>query len=240
MQHLFKLKIAVFILSALFLGFLIIHFFLSGSYSKPFDIVVSNISDHQLSISWITQQPTTGEIVISPDGKYPLFPELTQQVYKDDGDIHLPTLGYYLTHQVTLTNLAPATKYYFRIYQGRKKVYAGSFMTAPTLSSIQSPNPIYGRVVLANKKSPVVGALVYLEVSATDSAKKSTVLSALTNSQGRWSLDLANLRSSDLKSPLSIDKNIVETLIINDGKHTRVRATSDINHDQPWPTIILK
>ncbi len=205
--------------------------------SPPLNIFLSNIADHQTSISWVTEKPTRGEIIISEDGKFPLLPFLASKIYYDGGEKALKKAYFYTTHLVTIDNLKPETNYQFRIYQNWKKKYQGSFKTGPILSSILSPDPTYGRVVSVDKK-PVVGALIYLQ--ATNESSKSALLSTMTNSEGRWSLDLGNLRNLNLKNIFKLTGNMKEQIIVDGGSYGRVKTETSTKEDKPWPDIILK
>jgi len=155
---------------------------------------------------------------------------------KDDGDKSLPRPGFYTTHHVTLENLKSGKTYTFAIYQGIGKKYIGRLTTAQALSSLPSPNPVYGRVLDKNKK-PIVGAMVYLR--AKNGSKSSTLLSALTNLSGRWSLDLGNLRTEDFKSAFPTSASTVEEILIYAGTKGTGKATTSPGKDKPWPDLIV-
>lgn len=204
--------------------------------SPPQNVFLSNIADHQVSVSWVTEKPSRGEIIISEDGKFPLLPFLASKIYHDDGEKVIKKMNFYTTHLVTIEDLKPNKNYQFIIYQDWKKKYQGSFNTGITLSTITSPNPVYGRVFFSDQK-PVVGALVYLRI--INEASGSALLSTMTNSEGRWSLDLANLRTGDAKSIFNTKGKVVEEMIVDTGKSKAI-ATTTTKQDNPWPDIILK
>ena len=60
----------------------------------------------------------------------------------------------------------------------------------------------------------------------------------MTNSDGRWSLDLANLRTDDLKNSFSGGSNMTENLLIAT-KDTTVKTATQSGKDKPWPDLIL-
>lgn len=78
--------------------------FLLEPVSPPQHIFLSNISDHQVAVSWTTKIPTRGSI-------------FAKQWHKDDGEKHLKTSGFYITHHVTVEDLFPNTSYSFQIYE---------------------------------------------------------------------------------------------------------------------------
>lgn len=221
-------------------GFIIFLFFifiieLLEPFSYPLNINVSNITNAQASFSWTTEKPTKGEVFVSKNKNSPLLPYF-QKMEKDDGEKKLNKSGYYLTHHVTVKNLTSETKYYFAIFQGWRKVYEGEFKTGKILSSLSLPNPVYGKILNAKKK-PLVGAIVLLEVET--SSVFSSLLSTLTNNDGRWSLDLGNLRTKDLNLNYKIASRATEKIIIETGQK-KFKARTRSGFDKPWPDVILK
>ncbi len=205
--------------------------------SPPKNVQISNISDHQATISWITDKPTRGQVIISEDGNFPVLPVFADTIYWDDGEKKSKVQRFYTTHLVTVDKLDPNKSYSYLIYQDWKKVSGGEFKMAGTLSSISAPNPVYGRVLDADQK-PVVGALVYFWV--TTSREISSLLSALTNSDGGWSVDLGNLRTKDLKFTFPVSSKSAERVIVETGLKGPVQASVSAGQDKPWPNIILR
>lgn len=252
-----SLKLFFIIIPLLFLVSLILitlHFF--EPWAIPADLTVTNLTDAQASVSWLTDKPTRTAVLISEDNKFPLVPIFpfeqgtsvkvspVRKFFKDDGEKYSNKLGFYQTHQVTIGGLIPEKRYYFRIYQGWRHLYQGSFKTGPVLSSVNTPNPVYGRV-LKPDKTPAVGALVYLFVvreasSAAVQTGKSAAISTLTNKEGRWSLDLGNLRSRDLKRAYQAVGQTTEHLTIVTGFKTRSAAGTVLGKDKPWPDLTVK
>ncbi|MFH0937321.1 MAG: fibronectin type III domain-containing protein [Candidatus Daviesbacteria bacterium] len=211
-------------------------FILNEPSSKPLNVFISNISDHQVSISWTTEKPTRGKILVSKGDNFPLLPIFTKS-YKDDGEKDISKTGFYTSHHVTIGNLDPQITYQFRIYQGFQKAYQGSLITAKTLNSLAGPQPIYGRVLAADKQTPAVGAIIYFQ--AGNEATKSSILSTLTNYEGRWSLDLSNLKDNSLTNIFPIDKETKELVIVEGGSSGRVKVERGSGKDSPWPDIFF-
>ncbi len=227
------LILGLIVLSLLFLAYLLK---LIEPSSDPQNILVSNITDRQATVSWTTTKATRGIVILSEDGNFPLLPIFTK-TYKDDGEKKLSRQRFYTTHHVTAGGLNPNKRYKFLIYQGWKKMIRGEFATGPILSAISAPNPVYGRVI-SSKKTPLVGALIYLQ--AETDRKKSAVLSTITNAEGRWNLDLGNLRTGDLKLSYKIATSSVEMVLAEGANQGRGKAFTKSGKDQPWPDIIIK
>lgn len=226
------LILSVFLLSLVFLG-------LIEPAATPQNIFFTNLTDHQATITWTTAKPTRSLIIASKDGKFPLLPLAIfgQAMSKDDGEKLLSKQGFYTTHHVTVEKLDPNTTYYFRIYQGLKNIYQGKFTTGPTLTTLTAPNPIYGRVLTSDKK-PAAGALVYFQEKQESSP--SALLSTLTNQQGRWSLDLGNLRSANLKTSFPAKAKNIKEIVVEAGSKGKVKFATTSAQLNPAPDILLK
>lgn len=237
------LKVLLWLITAL-AGFLLIltavslFIYLLEPTSPPQNVTIANTTNSQASISWTSKIPTRGAMIVSSDGKFPLLPIFINNLEKDDGEKDLKTMRLYLTHHVTIGALEEDKTYQFRIYQGLRMVYQGSFKTGPILVSISAPNPVYGRVVKADGKTGEAGALVYLW--SQREASKSAFLSTITNTTGRWSLDLANLRSLDFRNGFLLSADTQEILLVDNGKGKKALVETKFGLDKPWPDVVLK
>lgn len=229
------------ILGLIISGFIILSlplfFFFVEPSSPPQNILISNITNRQATVSWTTSKPTRSVILVSADNKFPLSPLFEKRIYKDDGEKQLKDSNFYNTHHVTVGGLSSNKTFYLRIYQGLKKAYEGQFKTGPDLTGLVGPDPVYGRVLLADKKSPSVGSVVYLYIK--NPKGNSSVLSTLTNSGGRWSLDLANLRSSNLKTNYKTGTSSAEILLVETGRG-KFKAETEVGKDKPWQDVIVQ
>lgn len=239
-QIILKHRLIIFIA----LGFVVIVAILFAAlyflepYSSPKNLFITNKTDHQVTISWTTDKATRGVVLVSEDKNFPLLPILVNNLYKDDGEKSAEKVGYYTTHLVTVNKLLPNKIYQFRVYQGLKQVYQGGFSTGSTLSDLPTPNPIYGRVLKADGKTPLPGAIVYFQ--AKEASGSSALLSTLTNLEGRWSIDLGNLRTANYRKGFPMGKKTRELLVIEAGDKGRVRSEVLSGLDKPWPDILLK
>lgn len=213
--------------------------FLFEPTSLPLRVSITNIADKGVSISWITKKPTKGAILISENNQFPSFPLFVKNWQKDDGEKNLKTMNFYTTHHITVGNLKPNTLYYFRIYQGLRNVYQGKMTTVYTLEKISPPFPVYGKVISADEKTPAIGAIVYLQLT-DNRGSSSAILSTLTNSEGRWSIDRGNIRTKDFKSIFVNSKDVKEQIIVATGNRESFKAETTSGNDRPWPDIILK
>ena len=206
-----------------------------GQYSKPIGLTVSNISDSHASISFLTDDKVSAAIVLSKDKNFKGLP-LSGRI-KDIGDAKRIIENHYKSHYFSLDSLQPNTTYYFRVYEGFRNAYEGEFKTGAVTENLNRPNIVYGTVF--NKDGiPTPGVLIYLRTN--NKSKYSSILSTITNSQGKWSIDLGNLRTENLKSIEIVDKDTIEEMIIDASDYGRFKASTNVEKDQPWPDIILK
>lgn len=222
---------------AVVIGLLLYALKLIEPSSAPQNILVTNITDHQATISWTTAKATRSVVVVSENGKFPILPVFAKITYKDDGEKKLNRERFYTTHHVTIDGLVSNKTYQYLIYQGWKKMVQGKLTTGPTLASIITPNPVYGRVLSSDKK-PLVGAIVYFQ--ADTDKERSALLSTLTNIEGRWNLDLGNLRTRNLKTAFKIASKSAEAVVVEAVNKGKGKAVTTLGKDKPWPDIILK
>lgn len=223
------------VLAAVYLLFVFVVPFIEPS-SSPKNVKISNVTDQQATVSWATPKATRDLVVLSEDTSFPIFPMFAEKKYIDDGDKGLKNLKFYTTHHVTAGELKPNTKYYFKIYQGVQEVHSGEFATGPTLASSTTPNPVYGRVIKADK-TPVAGAIVYFQAGQGEIL--SSLLSTLTNSSGGWSLDLANLRAADLQKNYEVGQNGTVEIAVEGGARGNAKRAGNFSGKNPIPDIVV-
>ncbi|MBI2939849.1 MAG: hypothetical protein HYY04_05365 [Chloroflexi bacterium] len=169
---------------------------------------VSNLSDTAAVISWITTEDATGAVVYSISGTFQSSLSLweragvraasTSIAFDDRGPDFVGT-----THYVVLTGLEPSSTYQFQIdTDGALGGDDGSpyvFQTGPSLLP-GAPNSVVGRL-LDEQGYLAAGCLLYVRLSdgdSTGSAGDSAWLSALTDENGEWLVEL-QARTSDLQ-----------------------------------------
>ncbi len=162
---------------------------------KPQDIEVSNIGDTSATISWVTPgTETIGFIKYGPEGDL----KFVGYDIRDEGSAE----GKYTLHYVEIGDLVPGANYKYNIVVGGKEYdndgKSYSFKTGPILETVQTPRPLKGEVEDSTGDSEEVIVYLYVKKNATISNKIST----LTNEK-RYTLDLSNLRTSDLSSYFS-------------------------------------
>ncbi len=164
-----------------------------SSQNIPEKIIVSNVSEKQFTVSWVTQEATSGFI------KYGLEQTMLENVVLDDRDQRSGERGKFKTHFVTLKDLQPEKTYYFKIGSGleaEENVYDNngqpySIIAGPVLTTSQETRILSGRILTEDDK-PALETIVYL------AAANMAPLSTLTDNSGRWAIFLNKARTKDL------------------------------------------
>src|SRR5579872_683481 len=158
--------------------------------ADPKNIQLSNLTATSFTISYTTDEPTTGSI------SYGINTTLTE-VALDDRDQQASGAADHQIHFITVKNLTPATKYYYAILSGSQKAENNGTpfeITTAAVSQIQSASPtLSGSVSLSDGSFPTEG-IVY--VTANNAAQ----LATLINSDGSYQLHLNDLQSNQASS----------------------------------------
>ena len=151
----------------------------------PKEVKITNISDTNFVVSWVTDKSTSGYIQYNGE-----------LVVSDDRDQERGEIGNYFTHLVTVRGLKPATKYSFKIGSGGDLYEVTTAMTA---GQPPAADVAYGQVVTASG-DPVEGAIVYLLMPGA------VTQAAMTKPSGSWVIPVSAARSADLTSFAAYDR----------------------------------
>jgi len=198
--------------------------------TTPKQIKFTNITNNSFSVSWITDEATSGFI------KYGTTK--LDQVARDDRDEQASQTGNFITHHVTLQNLNPATTYQFQIGSGGATYDNNGqnhqVITASALTTSAPPSDVAHGTVNNQAGSPAEGAIVYLSLPGATSQ------SALVKASGYWVIPLNLARSEDLSSYAQYDKQAtVEEILIQAGNQGTATAVATTKNDSPVSTITL-
>ena len=145
------------------------------------DITVSNLTSSSATISFFSDNSVSANIEYGTDNT-----SLTPTSFSTNAKFH----------SFQLTNLTSTTLYYFEItsggvsYKDNGEFY--SFQTAQV--AIGTPYIVYGTVVDVGT-SAITDA--YVKLVAQQDGISSSPLSAVTDSNGKWNLNLGNLKLAD-------------------------------------------
>lgn len=226
--------------------------FVSLPSLPPSEVKITNITDSSLAISWVTDEPTRGGVVLStqPNRILRSLEFFLCEYFSFDcltflDKIDKPSDNCY----VFLNNLQPESSYYYRIVSGgrfwkndKEGGILPSLKTTTVLEELSLPNPVFSWVLQGDGQSVVSGALVFLSLIGGEerSVVKSQSLSTFTDSDGIWQVDLGNLRSLESNesiSPLPGDLLLIEVWA-PDGR--KFAEFAEIGQEIDIEPIILK
>lgn len=194
-----------------FLWMFLIVFALSPA---PKDVRPVNVHARSLSVAWVLPRPTFGCVVLLPKS-FNAIPKLGCN--RSLSSVHLQELS----------NLRPETTYKIMLLSGLRPLLWGN----PNVTTTQvqdkmpeMPKPGYGSVLFQEEK--IEGALVLVY---TNTPQAQYAVAALTNAQGNYAVDLANL-SQDGSS-----------YILNSyaSANRSARLEADIRLSTPFPPLLL-
>lgn len=230
----FPTILGLFLLGAIAVG--VYFYFQNQSLSTPTTLVpqkvrITNIADNKFSVSWTSQEPSTGAI------EYGSVGEKLTSIAHDERD-SATNKGEYVTHHVNIEGLQPSTEYAFRILSGSKPTrfdnngspYTAS--TGPVIGATPPSQNFYGNVELPSKQA-ASGSLVYLTLPG------SATTSTIVRDSGNYAFTLSTIRSSDLRSYVKYDPTAtIGSVTVESGKQQSISAVSLAN-SAPVPTITL-
>lgn len=218
------LKIAgIIALAALLLLALIVAVrILTEETSNPLNVSFSNLSDSQITLTWYTQNPVRGAVLISGSSDFPISSFFSKNLFQDTRDNGF-NRGRFKTHLVTVTGLSENKKYYFRIYEGIYSKFEGSFTTGPALEPTKLKWTAQGQV-LQSDGTPAPQEIVYYQL--TNKQGNSATLTTLTDDQGFYQFDVSGLRSRNNLTYYPF-LNSEEVIYTKNGGTTNAIATDD-------------
>lgn len=178
--------------------------------SPPLRVRITNVHPRGFTVTWFTAEKTTGKVIHSEN----------KEVSDERGENKL-----LFSHSVKVLDLQPGKKYYFKIISGGKtylKSVSESWQETGVAESVElpaedgdntigafsqednafslsrfRPNPIYGQVIREDKTT-AEEAIVFLEIPG-----RSNLLSAVADREGKWVIEMANLKKKDFSGSLA-------------------------------------
>ena len=195
---------------------------------------ISNVGDCSFTVSWLTDRPAPGYVRFGTDS------DLLNVAYDDRGTGIVSQ-----SHHVTLKALSHDTVYYAALVSGdATDDNDGAFyqvVTGPTLSIPAVYRP-YGRVFRADGVTPAEGALVYVTVADDDgqgTEGQASLLSAITDENGYWSLNLGVARTQDSSAYFVYSDGDRMALEAWQSLISQASQVTTVGEASPAPTIIL-
>lgn len=180
----------------------------------PKNVRPVNVHARSISVAWVLPRPTFGCVALIPKS-FNARPKIACN------------RSFVSAHLTELSHLRPQTTYRIMLLSGLRPLLWGN----PSVTTTQvreempdMPKPGYGSVVFKDEK--IEGALVLVY---TNTPQAQYAVAALTNSQGNYAVDLANL-SRDGNS-------YVLDSFVNVNRFARLEA--DIRLSTPFPPLLL-
>jgi len=196
---------------------------------QPKDVRITNVSDTSLTVTYSTDKPVLGTLLYSDEAT-------PDKIAIDDRDQRSGVPGEYRYHYITIKNLDPGKKYFFKIVSGENSYLDnGSPFTMTTAEKIPgsppSQPPIVGKVILSDGTTPSE-AVVFMN---TDNSQ---TLSVMVKTDGSYILPLNSLRTNNLGSYVTLlDDSIIKLLLSGIGGTSSVSVLAkQIN---PVPVVTL-
>lgn len=163
----------------------------------PQDVRITNVTDTSLTVTWITDKTTIGNI------KWGLTRDSINQTATET-DTTLKNI-----HQINLRGLTPSTKYFFKIVSAGEEFDNNAIpwqaQTGPTLNNSNQNTSVLSGEIVNTAGAPVANALIFVTGVGI------SPLSAKTSNTGGWIIPLSTARSQDLNTQAQINSS--ETLL---------------------------
>ncbi|MDP3955527.1 MAG: fibronectin type III domain-containing protein [bacterium] len=198
----------------------------------PIQVKLTNVTEASFSVSWVTEKDATGFV------KFGESSSSLGQTLTDDRDQATSQTNNFLNHHVTIKNLKPATKYYFKLgSQGRTYDNSGKpyeILTGPSLTGGPPPSDVASGTVLTADGAKAAGAVVYLSMA------NMTPQSALVGADGTWLIPLSTALGANLSTFVSYDKKAqIEEIFVQGAQGVSATAIVTTGNDNPTPQITL-
>lgn len=180
----------------------------------PKDVRPVNVHARSISVAWILSRPTWGCALVLPKATFAM-----PRMGCDDSITAV--------HLQELTNLEPETSYRIAVISGFvPAIWISPSVTTPAIRDEMPgmPKPGYGSVMFEQEK--VAGALVLVYANTSE---PQYAVAALTNTQGNYAIDLANVTRSG--SSYMLDA------FASANRNSRLEA--DIRLSTPFPPLHL-
>lgn len=184
------------------------------------DLRITNISDTSVTVTYFTEVPTFGSVIVSDKNDFDFFNQLSRTRYYDDrkdGELRY-------SHHITVSGLKPSSAYFFEVMGNLKNVkYTYPVLeTGKTLDTLVTPDPTYGSF----SENTSMDSIVYLSIDG------STLQSTYLGTGNTFSMDKANIRTPDLEDQATYkyhDPILIEIL----NKDTQLGYQTNVGSDQP-------
>ena len=188
-----------------------LYFFIciTASHAMESQVMVTNVTGTQFTISWVTENNCIGKIMLYDHRLFFIETFTDDRDKKFNGD----------THHVSISGLSCNTDYAFSVISGdQEDNNNGQFYTVSTGKNIIPTGSFQpaGQIFLKDKKTAAANAIVYIVISNDE--KQSAPLSTIVDQNGYWYTELVNARTKDNLHLFNISTSSVLSVLIEAGK----------------------
>ncbi|MCA9382878.1 fibronectin type III domain-containing protein [Candidatus Dojkabacteria bacterium] len=195
----------------------------------PENVVVTDVKSDSFRVSWTTEKPTVGGVVLEGTTRAPLIEDEETQ-----------------NHSLLITSLEPATAYQFQI-QSSGELYLNTgnvnytVQTAPAGNFVNGNLLVYGQVFSEDGLSFQQNGIIVIEIEKN--GIRSQTMSAPLNEAGGYQINLDGILTADLsaKFDLSGDLGIIYTVhrVESDLPSVTKQYETDISTNRQLPNMYL-
>lgn len=201
--------------------------------TAPRQIKITNLKDHSFTVTFYTEEETTGFI------KYGTDPDRLNSQVADDRDQLSGTVGTYNLHHITLRSLQPENDYYYVLGTGSNAEFdnQGQPFRTTTLSEPSVPaaeaKTVYGSV--SNEDGNAAeGSIVYVTADGFGD------LSSLVKATGSWAVSLSQARGETGLNYVDLsDSDLINILVQGVPISKTIEHRLPVGRAQPVPELIF-
>ena len=204
-------------------------------------VEIVNLSSRQASIFWQTNKAESDWVVYGEnEGK-------ENKIVLDEKDINNigQKKGEYKIHLVTLKELVPSKKYFFKIVSDNNQVIVqpngNSFIFVTpnnSLGNSQNISPAFGKVLQSNSVQPLINSYIMLSIKGG----YPLLTQIKSEGDGSWLIPLNQIYSKDSQNFLTIankDKIIIE-IITSEGEVSTITTVKSKVSPLPQTIVFIK
>ena len=163
---------------------------------KVENVSLTNITSGSLSLVWTSDRAALASVEVADNENFK-----DSEVFYDDRDIFESAMNEYAkvedtrrkVHHVTVRGLDPEKQYFVRIKNDGQSEDAMRVTTTKVVETLQTPDPVYGRVAEATGEAVPEGVVIMKKVAADG---ESQLVSAVLE-EGSYSMDGGNMMRAD-------------------------------------------
>lgn len=188
---------------------------------SPVDVRITNTTQDSFTVSWATEKETQGGVIFGTD---------KSSLKNTKSEEQRGT-----THHIGISGLKPKTTYFFKILGGGETFDQNGQSwqhTTGTTLSLREADIISGTVHGQNKQ-PASRVLVYISLDG------SAPLSAISDQEGKFSINLSSTRTANLNNFASYDDASQIAIFAKFETSGVSSAKARVGNARPLPPIVL-